>query len=80
MGVMHKAVTCADQSSHFPLKIREGELAFQSNCTHCLCIMQDRNLTLRRLMKDKDQSQWDNVMLALQIPAAWGITHVFLCI
>lgn len=42
--------------------------------------MQDRNLTLRRLMKDKDQSLWDNVMLALQIPAAWGISHVFLCI
>jgi len=68
---MHKAVTCEDQSSRFPLEIREDQLAFQSNCIHCLCIMQDHNLThALHLMKDEDQCLLDSMMLALQIPLA----------
>lgn len=77
---MLRAVTCEDQNSHFPLEIREDQLIFQPNCIHCLCIMQTHNLTLLRLMKDKDQCLLDSVMLALQIPSPSGISHGFLCI
>lgn len=42
--------------------------------------MQDHNLTLLHLMKDKDQWLLDSVILALQIVSVWGISHVFLCI